>query len=129
MRRLRVLVAAALLWGAGQSCEDAVGPVAGVLKVVLAMPHSGADGAILLTVTGPARLRGATPGPGLRLFSEPLGTTTRFALTGALMNGTVLTIGVSDIGQVASYVASVQQVAATSFQLRPLAGYSLTVAR
>jgi hypothetical protein len=129
MRQLRVLVVVALVWGAVQSCGDSTGPVAGVLKVVLASPNSGADGAILLTLSGPAPLTSATAGSGLRLFSQPLGATTRFAITGALTNGTVLTIGVPDIRQVASYTATVEQVAATSYQLRPLAGYALTVSR
>ncbi|HVH66234.1 MAG TPA: hypothetical protein VM716_00040 [Gemmatimonadales bacterium] len=122
-----VLIALALA-GAG-SCESSQGPVAGELTVSLATPNSGADGAILLSVTGPEALTSATVPAGLRLFGQPLGTTTRFAITGTLSNGAVLTIGVPDVGKVAQYVATVQAVAASNFQLRALSSYSLTVAR
>ena len=120
---LLVLVSAAL------TCRESTGPVAGMLKVDLTTPNSGGDGAILLTVTGPAVLTSATPGTELRLFAQPLGTTTRFALTGTLAQGTILTIGVPNLGQASQYVATVQSVAARSYDLRALAGYSLTVSQ
>lgn len=129
MKRLRALVAVALIWGAVQSCEQPIGPLPGALSVVLATPHGGADGAILFTLTGPAPVTSVTPGPGLRLFAQPFDTTTRFALTGAVTQGTVVTIGVTDVRQVGSYTATLQQVAAPSFELRPLAGYALRVSR
>lgn len=129
MTRLRSLASIVLIWAAMQSCESPIGVVAGVLNVEFATPNSGADGAIVITVTGPAPLTSADPASGLRLFSQPLGTTTRFALTGTLTNGALLTIGVADVRQAASYTATVHQVAAANFQLRSLAGYSLTVSR
>src|SRR5439155_9201972 len=80
---LLVLVSAAL------TCRESTGPVAGMLKVDLTTPNSGGDGAILLTVTGPAVLTSATTGTVLRLFAHPHGATTRFTLTGPLGPGTV----------------------------------------
>ena len=134
-RSIRLLLVAAVLSlgvAAGAACgKESTGPVAGVLKVNLTTPNSGADGAILLTVTGPTALTGASAGTGLRLFGQPgAGTSNAFALTGTLKTGAILTIGVADVNKVSQYGAAIQQVAATAdFQLRTLTGYSLTVAR
>jgi hypothetical protein len=70
-----------------------------------------------------------TAAPGLRVFAQPLATVTRFAVTGALANGAVVTIGVADTRNVSQYAATVQAVAAPDFQLRSLSGYSLRVAQ
>jgi hypothetical protein len=107
------------------------GPQPGNLTVRLVSPNSGADSAIILTVTGPAALTSAAAGTGLRLFQQPLGgTTTRFALTGQLNNNaTILTIGVADVGAFSQYNASIQGVALPNFTLRGLAGYALAVTR
>ncbi len=128
MKRLTgwLLVTLALA-GAG-SCSDSSGPVAGELTVSLQTPNPGGDGAILFTVTGPDVLTSATVSPGLRLFAQPLGAVTRFAVTGTLTNGAVLTIGVPNRSKAAQYATTVQSVAAPDFQLRALSGYSLTVA-
>ena len=125
---MRRTVWAALLAGVLACLDSSAGPAAGVLKVSLTTPNSGGDGAILLTVSGPTALRSAGPGTGLRLFAGSLGVTNHFALTGTLGSGTVLTIGVSDVSRAAAYTATIQQVAASNYQLRTLAGYSLTVA-
>lgn len=121
-----ILVGLALA-GAG-NCSDNSGPVAGELSVSLTTPNPGGDGAILFSVTGPAALTSATAASGLRVFAQPLGTVTRFAVTGTLTNGAVLTIGVANVKQAAQYAATIQDVAAPDFQLRGLSGYSLTVA-
>jgi hypothetical protein len=123
VRQVRVLAALGVLF----ACVD-TGPTAGVLQVSLTTPNSGADGAILFTISGPAALTTASPAAGLRLFSEPpFAAANRFVLTGTLVTGTVLTIGVADVGQVRSYTATVEQVAAATDQLRPLGGYALRV--
>jgi hypothetical protein len=123
-----LLVALALCVGAGSCSSDGgTGPVAGVLTVSLTTPNTGADGAMLFNVSGPQALTSVTAGPGLRVFAQPLSTLTRFAVTGTLANGAVVTIGVADTRQVAQYAATVQSVAALDFQLRSLTGYSLTV--
>ena len=121
-----LLVALALAVGAG-SCDGGTGPVAGLLTVSLATPNPGADGAILFSVSGPAALTSVTAGAGLRVFAQPLSTLTRVAVTGTLTNGAVVTIGVADTRKAAQYAATVQDVAALDFQLRPLTRYSLTV--
>ena len=130
MTRLARGILAAILLGAVGSCSSSSGPVAGVLTVSLATPNPGADGAILLTVAGPQALTSVTAGTGLRAFSQPLSTITKVAITGPLPRGAILTIGVADVGQATQYHATVQGVAASAdFQLRPLAGYSLSVSR
>ncbi|MGH7547772.1 MAG: hypothetical protein ACREMM_06335 [Gemmatimonadales bacterium] len=126
MKQLRAVLLIVALYGA-QSCGDGTGPVAGVLNVRLVTPNSHPAGALVLSVTGPAPLMSASPGPGLRLFSQGLGATTRFALTGTLTNRVILTIGVADARRASQYVATIEQVAGEDLQLRSLAGYSLTV--
>jgi len=122
-----LLVAMAVAGTGSCSSDGGTGPVAGVLTVSLATPNAGADGAILFSVSGPQPLTSVTAGPGLRVFSQSLSTSTRFAVTGTLTNGALLTIGVADTRNAAQYTAIVQSVAAPDFQLRPLGGYSLTV--
>ena len=127
MKRLRGwLLVTLALWGGAGSCSS-IGPVAGMVTVSLTTPNAGADGAILFSVSGPQALTSVTAGPGLRVFAQPLSTVTRFAVTGTLTNGAVVTIGVADTRHVELYTATVQAVAAPDYQLRSLAGYSLTV--
>jgi hypothetical protein len=114
-----------MLLGGALACER--GSSAGILKVNLTTPNSGADRAILFTVTGPGTLRSATPRSGLRLFNRPFGTTNKVALTGTLSTGTILAIEVPDVSKASEYTASIQQVATPAHQLRALTGYSLTV--
>lgn len=120
----------------GSSCGDGgstnSGP--GTLKVRLTAPAANSDSAIIITITGPAVLTGATAGAGLRLFANPQGggggTTTRYALVGALGNGaTILTIGVADVGAVSQYSGTVDGVAQANYQLRVLNGYALALTR
>jgi hypothetical protein len=133
MSRTLALTAFAAVLAVGLSCgKDGSGPVAGNLKVQLASPNSGADSAIVLTITGPAALTSATPGAGLRLFAQPLGATaTSFALTGRLTTATtILTIGVADINAVSQYAATIQGIAQSNYTLRILpGGYALSVIR
>ena len=134
MKRFIGVVAIAVVTLAGLSCGGGgpSGPVAGNLNVRLVSPNSGADSAIVITVTGPAALTSATAGTGLRLFQQPLGTTTtRFALVGQLNNAaTILTIGVANVNAVSQYTATVDAVARPNYQLRTLpGGYGLAVIR
>ncbi len=122
-----VLVAVALAGASG--CSDS-GPVAGMLTVSLTTPNPGADGGILFSVTGPQALTSVSAGAGLRVFSQPLSTTTKLAVTGPLASGAIIFMGVADVRQVAQYAATIQAVSASAdFQLRPLAGYALMVSR
>ena len=97
--------------------------------VALATPNPGADGAMLFRVSGPQVPTSVTAGPGLRVFAQAPSLSTRFAVTGTLTNGAVVTIGVADTRQATQYVATIQSVAAADFQLRPLTGYSLTISQ
>jgi len=54
---------------------------------------------------------------------------TRLAVTGTLTNGAVVTIGVPDTRNLSQYVATIEAVAGSDFQLRPLTGYSLTISQ
>ena len=131
MRIVRgALCAGMLALMGGLSCNDGTGPVAGSLKIELTTPNSGADGAIVVFVTGPVAPLSAAAPAGLRAFYDSLGITAKLAVTGTLSAGTILTIGVDDVNRVAEYTATVQQVAATGYQLRPsLAGYALAVTK
>jgi hypothetical protein len=134
---MKRLLSASLLLTAvvfGLSCGDSNGPNPGELKVRLTTPNSGADSAIVLTITGPtgAVLTNATAGNGLRLFHEPFsGNTTHFALIGQLTQGAViLTIGVPDVSAVSQYSGTIQGVAQPNYQLRAIpGGYALSITR
>lgn len=133
MKRILGMAALAAVVVVGVSCGGGGpnNPVAGNLNIRLTSPNSGADSAIVLTITGPAALTSATAGAGLRLFQQPLGgTTTRFALTGRLTTSTtILTIGVTDVNAFGQYSGTIQGLAQPDYQLRPLGGYSLAVIR
>jgi hypothetical protein len=117
----------------GSSCGKGTGPTAGNLSVRLTSPNSGADSAIVFTITSPAPLTSATAGVGLRVFQQPLGgTTTRFALTGRLTTSTtILTIGVANVNAVGQYSGTIEGVAQPNYALRPLpdSRYVLTFVR
>jgi len=125
----RALAAALLVFGASLSCSDSNGPVAGALTIGLVTPNSGQDGAIQFVITSPVAITGVTAAPGLRVFTDTLGTATRVVVTGTLAAGPIVSVGVADVNQVAQYGATIQQVAATNYQLRSVAGYTLAVAK
>jgi len=132
MSRLFRTAAVAAIVTLGLSCGNGTGPVAGTLSIQLTSPNSGADSAIVLTITSPVPLVSAAPGAGLQLFAQPLtGTTTRFALTGRLTTSTtILTIGVENVNAVGQYKGTIQGVAQPNYALRTLPGnYRLTVIR
>ncbi|HLZ45308.1 MAG TPA: hypothetical protein VKQ05_06485 [Gemmatimonadales bacterium] len=132
MKRLYLLAVLAAIVAGGLSCGDSTASGPGVLKVRLTSPAGALDSAIIVTITGPAPLTSVTSGTGLRLFQQPLGgTTTHFALIGALTNGTtILTIGVGDIQALAQYGGTIQGVAMPNYQLRTLPGdYALAITR
>ena len=134
MKRGFVVAALAVMIGVGIGCpgKDGSGPVAGNLKVQLTSPNSGADSAIVFTITSPTPLTSATPGAGLRVFAQPLGgTATRFVLVGQLTTSTtILTIGVADVNAVAQYSGAIGGVAQPNSALRSLpGGYLLSVIR
>ncbi|HXV91095.1 MAG TPA: hypothetical protein VD707_06970 [Gemmatimonadales bacterium] len=129
MTRAPRMLLAAVIAGALSCGDEGTGSRAGMLEILLATPNAGADGAILFTVVGPAAPAAASAPTGLRVFHDSLGTVTTFAVTGTLPAGTIARILVDDPGRAGEYTAVVQQVAAADYTLRPLAGYTLTVAR
>ena len=125
----RLVLAALLVLGGNISCGDSNGPVAGALKVSLTTPNNGQDGAIQFVIAGPVAVTAVTAAPGLRVFTDTLGTVTRVVVTGTLTTGLVASVGVADVNQVALYSATIQQVAATTYQLRSVAAYALAVTK
>ena len=115
----------------GLSCGDSTSSGPGQLKVRLTTLNSGADSAIVFTITGPtgAVLTSATAGIGMRVFHAPFaGSTTRFAVVGQLTQGAVmLTIGVPNVSE---FSGTIQGVAQSNYQLRALpGGYALAITR
>lgn len=133
MKRLMGVGLLAAVLAVGVSCGgDGTGPTGpGTLVVRLTSPHSGADSAIVFTITGPQPLTSAVAGNGLRLFQQPLGsTTTRFALIGTLnTNAVILTIGVQDLAQLSQYTGTINGIAQPNYQLRAQSGYALALTR
>lgn len=126
---LRSTIAAAA--GLLLACGGDTGPVAGTLKVNLASPNNGQDGAALLVLSTPVPPRSVSAGTGLTLWGGPVTTTNgRLVLTGNVTTGTILTLQVDDINRVRQYSVTLQQVARTSdLQLEALGGYSVTVTK
>lgn len=124
-------------WGIAASlglllaCSGTTGPVAGMLRVNLASPNNGQDGAVQLLLAAPTPPVSVSAGPGLTLWGAPVTTASaRLVLTGTLSSGTILTLQVGDINKVRQYSVTLQQVARTSdYQLESLAGYSVTVTK
>ena len=133
MKRALGLTALLAVMAVGISCGGKEPMMAGpgTLLVRLTSPHSGADSAIVITITGPAALTSAAAGAGLRLFQQPLGgTSTKFALIGRLNTGTtILTIGVQDISALSQYTGTINGVAQPNYQLRSLGSYALALTR
>lgn len=118
----------------GLSCGDSTSSGPGQLKVRLTTVNSGADSAIVFTITGPAAsvLTSATAGTGFRVFHEPFsGNVTRFAIVGQLTQGAVLlTIGVPEVSEFSQYSGTIEGVAQPNYQLRALpGGYALAITR
>ena len=113
------------------ACSGTTGPVAGTLKVSLASPNNGVDGAVLLVLSAPVPPVSVSAGSGLTLWGGPVTTANAtLVLTGSVTTGTILTLQVDDINKVRQYTVTLQQVAQTSgYQLESLTGYSVTVTK
>jgi hypothetical protein len=101
------------------------------LKVNLASPNNGQDGAVLLALSAPVPPGSVNAGAGLTLWGGPVTTSNAtLVLTGNVTTGTILTLQVDDINKVRQYSVTLQQVAqASGYQLESLAGYSVTVTK
>jgi hypothetical protein len=113
------------------ACSGTTAPVAGTLKVNLASPNNGVDGAVLLVLSAPVPPVAVNAGSGLTVWGGPVTTANAtLVLTGNITTGTMLTLQVDDINKVRQYTVTLQQVAQTSgHQLESLAGYSVTVTK
>ncbi len=106
-------------------------PVAGTLKVNLADPNNGQDGAVMLVLLFPTPPVSVSVGPALTLWGGPVTTSpARLVLTGTVTSGTILTLQVDDINKVGQYKVTLLAVAnATTYQPQPLSSYSATVTK
>jgi hypothetical protein len=130
-RRLQVVVLAVgmVMWACSHS---PTGPQAGTLFVKLQDPNSGADGAILLTLTSPAPVTNVAAGAGAdTLWTTDYSTTvSKVLLTGSIANGVILKFDVEDVNLASEYVVSVTQAASSSdYSLRSLTNYVAFVSR
>ena len=117
------------------SCGDATGPgepvdapAPGELRVRLSSPAP-SDGAVLLTITGPAAPTEVTgTQAGVLVHARAAGGGWTVALFGAVSGGEVLRLQVPDVRAAAAYQATVREVAGEDNVLREdLGAYRLTV--
>ena len=120
----RLVLAAAVAMVA--CSKSPTGPQPGTILVKLQSPNSGADGAILFTLSGPTTVSNVQVGAaGDTLWSTDFsGTTSKVILTGAIASGVLLRVDVPDVNQFDQYLVSVNQVASSSdYSLRDLTNY------
>ena len=127
LRRVALAVSVGLLL----ACSGTTGPVAGTLKVNLASPNNGLDGAVLLVLSSPVPPASVNAGPGLTLWGGPVTTANAtLVLTGTVSTGTLLTLQVDDINRFKQYSVTLQQVAkSVDHSLESLGNYSVTVTK
>ena len=110
---------------------DSTGPkaVPGDLTATLTTPNAD-DRAILITITSPGTISPGAAGADYVVFSKTLTGKTSVAVFGTLTTGPLVRFSVPDVGQAASYVVTVSDVADASNAPRSsLAGYSVTVSK
>jgi len=123
MKALRALGLAALVVVLG-TCD---GPRPGWLRVRLVSPNAD-DGGVLFTVSGGPidSVRSSFPD----CYSAQQGATWRVLVAGAPVTGVMAEIWVPDVGAVASYAGTVEQVAHVStYAQRPTGAYGVSVER
>src|SRR5689334_10707384 len=109
--------ACTLTVGANTTISAGFRPRVQTLTLSLQAPAGRADGAMLLTLSGPSILAGR-PGAGLELAEAPgaaaggAASRRRVLLRGALASGAVLEVDVPGSATASQYAASVEQVAA-----------------
>ena len=132
LTRTAALCAAIVATG---SCGDATGPgeppdapTPGELRVQLASP-GGRDGAVLLTITGPAAPSEVTgTQAGVLVHARPVNGAWTVALFGTVSAGEVLRLQVPDVRAARAYEATVREVAGEDNALREnLGAYRLTI--
>jgi hypothetical protein len=127
-RLAALLVAGALLSSCGGSGEPS-GPTSGVLSLTLNTPNSG-DGAILFRINGgqvDSIAGSAMVANGS--YNTFTGNVTRVVIAGPITDGAIAYLFVPDVGKVANYTVTIEQVVADSnYAQRSTAGYSMAVA-
>lgn len=120
----------ALLFALAVSAGSCSGPVAGDLTISLVTPNSD-DGAIVVRVTASESKEVTSVTvvcSGCKIFKEqPSATELRAVVTGNLVAGPLVRVGVSDTKAPDAYSVQVQQVASRTYQVRSTSGYSLTI--
>ena len=115
---------------AGIACSDdetPAGPTAGTLSVTLTTPNVD-DGAILFEVTGPDIVSVTVTVPEHYTHVGRDGNTLTIVIVGDIESGLLVGFDVPDVGDVASYSATMTEVADRANELRNnLTGYDLTV--
>ncbi len=115
---------------AGFACSDdesPAGPTAGTLSVTLTTPNID-DGGILFRVTGPDIVSVSVTVPEYYTHVGQNADTLTIVVVGNVASGMLVGFDVPDVGAVASYSATVTQVADRANALRAdLTAYGLTV--
>ncbi len=126
--RLTVALLAALcLFGCGDDGATEPQPQPGQLRVILSGGTAPA-GAVVLTVTGPG-ISSPVPAGGAALYHDLAGGTLSAVVVGASLGGEILRFSVSDVNQIASYAASMRQVAGPDNFLLEAGGFTVAVVR
>jgi hypothetical protein len=100
--------------------------MSGILNVTLSSIHND-DGAVLFTISGgPVESIEAVSGTVHRAQVDA--NTTRVVITGNLGSGPIARVRIADLGQSSSYTVAMSQVAASSYEPRDLADYSISLA-
>lgn len=132
MRRIssKVVLAAAFVMLAC-SKDTPTGPQPGTLSVQLQTPNSGADAAILFTLSGPTTVTNVRASAGDTLWTTDFSaTSTKVVLTGPIGGGVILRFDVPDVNQYGQYLATISQVANSSnYALRSLTNYVAFVSK
>jgi hypothetical protein len=124
-----LLVVGALLSSCGGSSEPS-GPTAGVLSLTLNTPNT-SDGAILFRVNGGVvdSIAGNPVMVASGSYNTFTGNLTRVVIAGPITDGAIAYLFVPDVGKVASYTITIEQVVANAtYAQRSTAGYSMAVA-
>jgi hypothetical protein len=125
-------VAMALVLGlmAGVACSDdetPAGPTAGTLSVTLTTPNAD-DGGILFRVIGPDIVSVTVTVPEYYTHVGQNADTLTVVVVGNVETGLLVGFDVTDVGAVASYSATITEMADRSNELRSdFTGYDLTV--
>lgn len=130
MTRIRKLLVLAALLAVAECSKNATGPTAGTIFIKMVnRPGNSADGAILITLSGPTAPSNLTAAAGDTLWGGPFNSTVnKMVISGNITTGTLASFDVSDVALAGQYVATITQIAASAdYTLRSTIGYNLNV--